>query len=100
MIQPERRPAKPAEHIQIGGLGGKCERCRCQCSLAVQAGAAQIRAKEKMGDGFQSIQCVEAKLELTAVTGAVHSPIGWASPHCVQRVAGNCAPHAGQTPLL
>ena len=45
--------AKAADDVKIRRFGGKRERQRGIGSLAVESGAAQVRAEEEMGYGFQ-----------------------------------------------
>jgi len=61
VIEGEGRPAEAAENIEVGGFGGQRERRRRKRGLAVEAGAAEVRAEEEMGDGFQGMSLDEVR---------------------------------------
>src|SRR5580704_10798668 len=47
--------AKASEYVEIGSFSRERQRQRGQRCLAVQSGAPHARAKQKVGDGFQSV---------------------------------------------
>jgi len=53
VIEGEGGSAEAAEDVEIGGFGGKGEGGGSERGFTVQAGAAEVGAKQEMGDGFQ-----------------------------------------------
>ena len=51
----DRAADETAEDVEIRSFGGEREGQRGQRCLAVQAGASQARAGQKVGEGFQAI---------------------------------------------
>ena len=56
MREAEGTTRDTAEYIQIRSLRGKGKRQRSQRGLAIEAGAAQARSGQKVGDGFQEVR--------------------------------------------
>ena len=52
----KRPPAKPTEHVEVRRLCRQGRGQRRQSSLAVEAGTAQARAEQKVGDRFQAFE--------------------------------------------
>lgn len=60
MREPEDAPFEVADNVDIGRFRPEHHRDGRERSLAVEPGAAQARAGQEMGDGFQSATLADA----------------------------------------
>jgi hypothetical protein len=68
MREAKNWPSKACEYVEVGSFGGERKGQRSQRCLAVESGAPQTRAGQKVGDGFQvarSIAGCEKNLQST-----------------------------------
>jgi hypothetical protein len=56
MLEAESSPPESPDHIEIRSLCGQSQRQRCQRCLAVEPGAAEARARQKMCYRFQGVK--------------------------------------------
>ena len=59
VIECEGGSAETAEYVEVGGFGGERKRSGGKRCFAIQAGAAEVRTEEEMGDGFQGMSLDE-----------------------------------------
>lgn len=63
VIEGEGRSAEAAEHVEISGFGSERQGGCSEGGFSVEAGAAEVRSEEEMGDGFQGMSLDEVRGE-------------------------------------
>ena len=54
MRKPEHRSAKLAKNVKVGGLSGQGQRRGGERGPAIESGAAEVGAEQKVSDRFQA----------------------------------------------
>src|SRR5581483_9961991 len=58
MFESKRTSSEPAENIEIRRFRGKGKRQRCKRCLTIEPGTPDTRASQKVGNGFQAVNCI------------------------------------------